>query len=251
MQNTVKVEEINKKKKLNWMQTNKKWLFIGSVLLMLIIVVLILGSRKKTTELSKYLGMSESRLKKIMDLEYFSNADNSTLYWAENESILFKIADSDQRVHLILSLNDDYKLYGIEFGIGSSDMRHELEERGFEDQKLDNGGLFKKGKISVLYDIDNGYVSSFMISDNDLSYITELQSDTRVDTEVDEEWKTVHVDDGYLALRVEPTYDASNEIGKLYTGSRVKIVGEEQGDYVWVYSEDLDKEGWVNAGYIS
>ena len=59
------------------------------------------------------------------------------------------------------------------------------------------------------------------------------------------------MDDGYLALRVEPTYDASNEIGKLYTGSRVKIVGEEQGDYVWVYSEDLDKEGWVNAGYIS
>ena len=57
---------------------------------------------------------------------------------------------------------------------------------------------------------------------------------------------------GYLALRGDTTYDDANELGKLYTGDVVQILGEAGsiGSYVWVYSPRLNEAGWVNAGFI-
>ena len=38
--------------------------------------------------------------------------------------------------------------------------------------------------------------------------------------------RTVHgLQSGWLALRSEPRYDANNEIGKLYNGDKVQIMG--------------------------
>ena len=48
-----------------------------------------------------------------------------------------------------------------------------------------------------------------------------------------EAWKTVSAADGYLALRKGTTYDASNEIGKLFNGDTVKIQQGTEGSYVW------------------
>ena len=63
-------------------------------------------------------------------------------------------------------------------------------------------------------------------------------------------WKTVSVADGYLALRKGTTYDASNEIGKLFNGDTVQIQQGAEGSYVWVYSPKYDAFGWVNAGFL-
>ena len=63
-------------------------------------------------------------------------------------------------------------------------------------------------------------------------------------------WKTVNVD-GYLALRNAPSYDGSNEIGRLYTGDTVLVTGSQStGSYVYVDSPKYDTYGYVNAGFI-
>ena len=64
-------------------------------------------------------------------------------------------------------------------------------------------------------------------------------------------WYSVHVD-GYLALRNAQAYDASNEIGKLYTGDKVvhlESLSETDG-YYFVYSYSLKQTGYVNSDYL-
>ena len=57
--------------------------------------------------------------------------------------------------------------------------------------------------------------------------------------------------DGYLALRSAPTYDASNEIGRLYTGDLVeRLDANTYGSYIKVYSPKLGATGYVNAGFL-
>lgn len=74
--------------------------------------------------------------------------------------------------------------------------------------------------------------------------------------------KVTGLKSGYLALRKEPGYDASNEIGQLYNGDEVDIIGgvvyvdkdfNKNGStpYINVYSKRLKKSGWVNATFIT
>ena len=87
--------------------------------------------------------------------------------------------------------------------------------------------------------------------------------------------RTVHgLESGWLALRSEPCYDYHNEIGQLYNGDEVQIMGNDAmtepdfdktqytgytwhdfdktqyTGYTWVYSKRLDKSGWVNSRFI-
>lgn len=78
----------------------------------------------------------------------------------------------------------------------------------------------------------------------------------------DGEYRTVHgLTSGWLAMRSDPSYNSNNEIGKLYNGDRVKIIGNDAitdrdfdkgpvTTYTWVYSEKLNKSGWVNKRFI-
>ena len=55
----------------------------------------------------------------------------------------------------------------------------------------------------------------------------------------------------FLAIRTAPAYDDSNIIGKLYNGDRVMLLLDKQkGSYVWIRSDKLNKEGWVNVNYL-
>ena len=66
-------------------------------------------------------------------------------------------------------------------------------------------------------------------------------------------WRTysVKVDSGYLALRTRPSYDSSNEIGKLYTGEVVSVVDADSNpDYWVVFSYKHNRRGWVNRHYL-
>ena len=63
---------------------------------------------------------------------------------------------------------------------------------------------------------------------------------------------TVKVSDGYLALRSAPTYEASNEIGRLYTGDIVQRTSSRTfGSYIEVYSPKYNAYGYVNAGFLN
>jgi hypothetical protein len=64
---------------------------------------------------------------------------------------------------------------------------------------------------------------------------------------------------GWLALRSAPGYDASNEIGQLYNGDTVEVIGDTvtvhndfhgTSTYIKVHSSKLHKDGYVNAAYI-
>lgn len=60
----------------------------------------------------------------------------------------------------------------------------------------------------------------------------------------------VKVDKNYLALRTAPAYERSNEIGELYTGDTVTLIRADAGQYWWVYSPKLGREGYVNKDYL-
>ena len=60
---------------------------------------------------------------------------------------------------------------------------------------------------------------------------------------------TVTVAKGYLALRTKPAYDASNEIGELYSGDTFYVT-EKGGKYWYGYSPKYDKYGYVNGSYL-
>ena len=61
---------------------------------------------------------------------------------------------------------------------------------------------------------------------------------------------SVKVDSGYLALRTYPSYEEWNEIGELYTGDTVTVLDRSNGQYWWVYSPKLNREGYVNKDYL-
>ena len=66
----------------------------------------------------------------------------------------------------------------------------------------------------------------------------------------DNDYWTVKGTKHFLALRSQPKYSDSNIIGKLYNGYHVVKSDRRSGEYVWVYSPDLDCSGWVNASYL-
>ena len=64
---------------------------------------------------------------------------------------------------------------------------------------------------------------------------------------------------GWLALRSAPCYDASNEIGQLYNGDKVEVIGDTvtayndfhgTATYIKVHSHKLHKDGYVNAAFL-
>ena len=62
---------------------------------------------------------------------------------------------------------------------------------------------------------------------------------------------TVMVPEGYLALRNDTAFSASNEIGKLYTGDTVSFISQASNSSYWyVYAPTLGKNGYVNKNYL-
>ena len=80
----------------------------------------------------------------------------------------------------------------------------------------------------------NGYVNKNYLTGGTVSYPT----------------YTVSVSKGYLALRTAKAYDASNEIGELYTGDTVQVIDSSDNGYWYVYSPKLNKNGYVNRNYL-
>ena len=65
-----------------------------------------------------------------------------------------------------------------------------------------------------------------------------------------EDTYTVSVSEGYLALRTAKAFDASNEIGKLYSGNTVEVMDYSDSTYWYVYAPKLGQYGYVNCNYL-
>lgn len=60
---------------------------------------------------------------------------------------------------------------------------------------------------------------------------------------------TVKVETGYLAVRSEPSYDAKNELERLYTGDTFYVMYDHDSTYAYGYTES-GREGYVNKNYL-
>ena len=151
-----------------------KWLLIGAGILLLVVAFFLRGNSDET-ELSNYLGMTQRNLEKRMELKLVETGDGYKFYIAKNSSLGFEITNSDQRVHMVASENEDYKLFGIKLGIGTSDMQHELMQKGYEwlEDEGDYEYWFRRGKITVVFGASNGYVTDFSIADDKSIYLIE------------------------------------------------------------------------------
>ncbi len=59
-----------------------------------------------------------------------------------------------------------------------------------------------------------------------------------------------YVETGYLAIRSAKAYDASNELGKIYTNQAVFVVDQSTGKYWYCYSPTTKMYGYVNSDYL-
>lgn len=58
------------------------------------------------------------------------------------------------------------------------------------------------------------------------------------------------VDKNYLAIRSAKSYDAYNELGKMYTGDTVYVIDKSTGTYWYCYSPTLGIRGYVNSEFL-
>ena len=58
------------------------------------------------------------------------------------------------------------------------------------------------------------------------------------------------VNTGYLAIRSAKSFDSSNELGRMYTGSTVYVVDKSTGTYWYCYQPDMGIYGYVNSDYL-
>lgn len=120
------------------------------------------------------------------------------------------------------------------------------------DASNEKAKLYTGDQVAVMRDCsatgtDYCYVYSY--DAKDFGYVNQdyLVYDTML---TDLETYTVKVDSGYLALRSAKAFDASNEVGKLYTGDEVQVL-DKGTDYWAVHSWDLFNGGFVNKDYLT
>ena len=114
------------------------------------------------------------------------------------------------------------------------------------------GELYSGDLVEVMdYTGATGYWYVYSPKYDDFGYVNNdyLDSVTSSVSSYDTMW-TVSVSTGYLALRNVPEYDASNEIGELYSGDTVWVSDSSNSQYWYVYSPKLDGYGYVNQEYL-
>ncbi len=97
------------------------------------------------------------------------------------------------------------------------------------------------GKIAY---VCGDYLSSQKPQNSNLNW---LKTDSNTATKQE---YTVHVDQGYLALRTTPTFDNSNEIAQLQNGTKVELINNGEGTYWSVMVPSTGQNGYVNSNYL-
>ncbi len=156
-------------------------------------------------------------------------------YGYVNRNYLYSGSSYETKETRIVSVTSGYLALRSSMAFDSSNEIGKLYT-GDTVQLLDTSDSTYWYVYSPKYD-KNGYVNRNYL-------VTETSSPAPVTT------KTVRVSSGYLALRNDTAYDASNEIGKLYTGDTVTVIDSSGSTYWYVYSPKLDRNGYVNKNYL-
>ena len=66
----------------------------------------------------------------------------------------------------------------------------------------------------------------------------------------DEDFSIIRGSKSPLDFRTDPSDTKGSVIGQLHDGDEVLMTTRWEGDYAWVYSEDLGCYGWINGIYL-
>ena len=66
----------------------------------------------------------------------------------------------------------------------------------------------------------------------------------------DEDFSIIRGSKTPLEFRTDPSDTTGSVIGQLHDGDEVLMTTRWEGDYAWVYSEDLGCYGWINGIYL-
>lgn len=117
------------------------------------------------------------------------------------------------------------------------------------DEANEIGELYTGDTVEVLDYSDGGYWYVYAAKLGRYGYVNNDYL-TECDASYSNSSWTVSVDKGYLALRTAKSYDAANEIGKLYTGDTLQVSDTSDATYWYVYSSKYGKYGYVNKNYL-
>ena len=115
------------------------------------------------------------------------------------------------------------------------------------DSRNEIGQLYTGDTVEVRDASDSTYWYVYSASLNKTGYVNR---NYLIEMGTSGQEYTVKVQKGYLALRTAMAYDASNEIGELYTGDKVQVQNSSDSTYWYVYSPKLNKYGYVNRNYL-
>ena len=77
-----------------------------------------------------------------------------------------------------------------------------------------------------------------------------LKNDPQNWVDDDEDFSIIRGSKNPLDFKTNPSDTTGSVIGQLHNGDEVIMTTRWEGDYVWVYSEDLGSYGWVNGIYL-
>lgn len=115
------------------------------------------------------------------------------------------------------------------------------------DSRNEIGQLYTGDTVEVRDASDSTYWYVYSASLNKTGYVNR---NYLIEMGTSGQEYTVKVQKGYLALRTAMAYDASNEIGELYTGDKVQVQNSSDSTYWYVYAPKLNKYGYVNRNYL-
>ncbi len=117
------------------------------------------------------------------------------------------------------------------------------------DEKNEIGELYTGDTVQVCDTSDSTYWYVYSSKYGQYGYVNKNYLVFSSMPSSDSVW-SVKVNSGYLALRNAKSYDASNEIGQLYTGDTVEVNDSSDPTYWYVYSPKYGKYGYVNKDYL-
>ena len=98
--------------------------------------------------------------------------------------------------------------------------------------------------------VDESFPGTYVYQGGTMQKKSSSSSTSSKSSSVDIGFYTVRVKEGtYLALRSTPETRDDNIEGKLYNGQIVQVQ-RVNGNFAWVFSDDLEQGGYVNADYL-
>lgn len=207
-------------------------------------------TEEATTEESKKEKKAKKKKKsapveyKLMEGDYKKDSITFTIVLQDGEGYAMTSSDANGGAFLAYEGNGVYKgswYYGDD-NANLTDVTIKTTKDGFT--------LSTDGTMGLAYAIDETWPGTYVYQGGTMQKKSSSGSTSSKSSSGGTGYYTVKVKEGtYLALRSTPETRDDNIEGKLYNGQTVQV-DSVNGNFAWVYSEDLEQSGYVNADYL-